>query len=74
METVKFPGVSGDIVAGLRDLTNRVEDGEEWPDLQFVQVLLVDRDASFTCYAFGPASMLEVIGAMARAVGRDLVE
>jgi hypothetical protein len=69
---VAFPGKSGDIVGGLRRLADRIEAGD-WPDLQFAQALLVNRDASFTCFGFGPASMLEVIGAMSRALANDLV-
>jgi hypothetical protein len=67
----KFPGVSGDIVGGLRRLADRIE-AEEFPDAQFVQALVVNYDASFTCLAFGPAKMLEVIGAMSRALANDL--
>ena len=70
-EVIPFTGTSGDIVAGLRRLADRIEDGE-WPELQFAQALVVNRDASFACFGFGPASLLEVIGAMSRALANDL--
>ena len=67
MNVVPLGAVSNDIPAGLRQLAQQIEDGE-FPDLKFVTTLTVANDAAFTCFAWGPCSILEVVGAHARAV------
>ena len=67
-------GITGnDISGGLRRLADAVDAGEH-PDLQFVVAMAVDRGASFRVWAWGQCSPLETIGALARAVSRDLVD
>ena len=62
-----------DVSDGLRHLAAAVDAGE-YPDLQFVVVVAVDRNASFRVGGWGQCSPLETIGALARAVSRDLVD
>jgi hypothetical protein len=70
---VEFSGVSNNIPAALRAAADRIESGE-YPDLQFVAAVFVDRSAAFTAFSWGECSTLEAIGALARAVRCDLVE
>ena len=72
VEAVPIGAVSGDIAAGLRALADRVDAGE-YPNLQFVAAISVDRGGAFKAFAWGPCSNLEAIGAFARAVSWDLV-
>jgi hypothetical protein len=72
-EVVPFTGKSNDICGGLRRLAERIEEGE-FPDLQFVVAVAVDRNAAFTAFGWGQCSLLEAIGAFARAVKSDLVD
>jgi len=72
-EIVKFASVSGDISRALRAAADRV-DAEEYPNLKFVVAVFVDTDAAFTAFAWGPCSNLEALGALARAMTRDLAE
>lgn len=65
--------VGNDISGGLRRLAAAVEAGEH-PDLQFVVAVAVDRNASFRVWAWGQCAPLETIGALARAISRDLVD
>ena len=72
-KVVELGIVGNDVVGGLRRLASAVEAGEH-PDVQFVVALAVDRDASFRVWAWGQCSPLETMGALARAVSRDLVD
>jgi len=74
VNVIALPTVSGDVPAGLRRLADRIERGEEFPDLQFVVAVAVDHDAAFTAFAWGKCSTLEAVGALARAVSHDLVQ
>jgi hypothetical protein len=62
-----------DIVAMLRGAADRIEAGE-YPDLQFITAVFVNRDSSFVTYGWGQMSTLEAIGSLARALGSDLVD
>lgn len=62
-----------DIVEMLRHAADRVEEGE-FPDLQFVVAVFVDRDGSFVTYGWGQMSTLEGIGALARAIRSDMAD
>ena len=62
-----------DIVAMLRGAADRIEAGE-YPDLQFITAVFVNRDASFITYGWGKMSLLEGFGALARAIRGDLVD
>lgn len=67
-------GITGnDVTGGLRRLAEAIEAGKH-PDLQFAVAIAVDRNASFRVWAWGQCSPLETIGALARAVSRDLVD
>jgi hypothetical protein len=62
-----------DVVMMLRRAADRIEAGE-FPDLQFVVAVFVDRDARFVTYGWGQMSILEAIGALARAQRGDLMD
>ena len=62
-----------DIVKMLRHAADRIECGE-YPDLQFVVAVFVDRSSAFTTYGWGQMSTLEGIGALARAIRCDLID
>lgn len=62
-----------DIPAGLRRMADSIEAGE-FPDLRFIVAVCVEKNAAFTAYSWGTVSTLEAIGALARAVSRDLVD
>ena len=72
-EVVELGIVGNDITAGLRRLADAIDAGE-YPDLQFIAAVVVDRDASYVAYSWGQCSTLEAIGALARAVRGDLVD
>jgi hypothetical protein len=73
-EVVPLGVLTNDIPAGLRRLAERIEAGDEdLADIQFVVALAVDRKAAFTAFGLGQCSILEAIGACARAVSHDLV-
>lgn len=42
-------------------------------DIQFVVAIAVDRKAAFTAFGWGQCSILEAIGACARAAFHDMV-
>lgn len=65
--------VTNDIPAGLRRLADRIE-ANEFPDIRFVAAVAVGEFASFTAFSWGECSVLEAIGAFARAVATDLVD
>ena len=71
-EVVQFASAV-DIPAGLRLLAARIEAGE-FPDLQFVAALTVGKHAAFTAFSWGNCSVLECMGAFARAIARDLAD
>lgn len=62
-----------DVPAGLRKLADRIDAGD-FPDLRFAIVVTVDNDSGFTTFGYGQMSVLEAIGALARAVRSDMVE
>jgi|KBSMisStandDraft_5_1062788.scaffolds.fasta_scaffold90296_3 hypothetical protein len=72
-EVVQFASVSNDISRALRAAADRVDAGE-YPGLRFVVAVFVDSDAAFTSYVWGQASTLEAIGALARAMTKDLAD
>ena len=72
-EIVTFGPVSNDIPRALRAAADRIEAGE-YPDLRFVVAVFVATDASYTTFGWGEYSVLEAIGALARAVRSDLVD
>lgn len=72
-EIVEFTPVSGDISRALRDAADRVDAGE-YPGLRFVVAVFVDSDDAFSTYGWGTVSLLEAIGALARAATKDLID
>lgn len=62
-----------DIPANLRRMADEIEAGEH-PGLRFVVAVAVGDNAKFTAYCWGQASTLECMGALARALARDLVD
>ncbi len=60
---------SADIQAGLRKLADQIDAGEH-PNLRFIVAVCMDHDGEFTTFEYGHASVLEAIGALARAVAR----
>src|SRR2546426_336864 len=62
-----------DVPNGLRKLAERIDAGD-FPDLRFAVVVVVDTNDGFTTFGYGKMSVLEAIGALARAQRGDLVD
>lgn len=72
LQVVEFPSPV-EILPSLRAAADRIEAGEH-PDLRFIVAVFVDNNGGYTTYGWGKMSVLEAIGALARAVHGDLVD
>lgn len=73
-EVVKFKPVGGDIVAGLRALADRIENGDEIDEVKFVVGASFTASGRFRAYCWGPCSNLEAMGAFSTVVVNGLVD
>ncbi len=73
MKVIELESGWASVPGGLRKLADRIDAGD-FPDLRFAVVVVVDHNAAFTTYGYGKMSVLEAIGALARAMRGDLTD